>query len=129
MPAGVLIGITIALVLSLTSAALLAYLILSEKLPYSAMGYGSKLILALAALFGCKAAGAMCEGKSTVASAVAALGFFLSLLGIHWLFFDGQFAGILSTAAAIGAGGGIASIPTLKGKKSGGKRRKISAYR
>lgn len=129
MPAGILAGIAIALVLALLGAALLAYLILSEKLSYSAMGYGSKLILALAALIGCRAAGAMSEGKGAVVSAVTALGFLLLLIGIHALFFEGQFAEIPSTAVAIGTGGGIASIPGLKGKKSGGKRRKISAYR
>lgn len=129
MPVRILLGTTIALVLSLAGAGLLAYLILAEKLPYSAMGYGSVLILALAALIGCRAAGGTSEGKGAVVSAVTALGFLLLLLGIHWLFFEGKLSGILGTAAAIGAGGAIASIPGLKGKKSGGKRRKISAYR
>ena len=129
MPAGVGIGVGVATVLSLAGAALLAWLIGSEKMNENAMGMGSLILLALSSAIGSIIANICIREKKLIVTAATSATFFILLLAITALLFEGQYHHVGATALSILAGGMIAIIPGIILSASGGKRIKIKAFR
>ena len=128
MPGGIGLGIGISVVLMLIGAMVVAWLVTTEKMAQTSIGYGVMLIHVLAAAAGCCAAAGAIKHRRLMVCGVTAAGYYLALLVVA-LIFGGQFEGMGVTALTVLAGGGIAVILGLAGKRSGVRRHKIPAYR
>ena len=128
MPGGVGLGVAVSMVITVAGAAVLAWLILSERMAQGAVGYGSMVILVLASLAGCLTACGAVRRRRMMVCGITGAGYYLGLLMIA-LLFGGRFQGMGVTALMVLLGGAIAVILGLAGKGSGGRRYKIPAYR
>lgn len=102
---------------------ILAMLVNREILPQDAIRYGVLGILLVSSFAG----GMVAKGKGSayrfLLCASSALGFFLILLGIQLLFFDGIFAGMAQKALLILAGSGAAGLAGSRRSRSRGVRK------
>lgn len=125
---GVLMGAGVSLAVCLLGAALLAWLIVFEKVGENAIHPGAAVILLAASWLGSAAAwGLVKQNRLAVWGAHCGVLYALLLLGA--LLFGGQLQGLGTTALMILLGGGISLIPGILGHKSGGKNYKIRAIR
>ncbi len=124
----VTIGILGSLLLTLLGAAVLAYLIGSGTVAQTGMGLGSTVILIISTALGSLVATGIHKHRKLMISGITAAGYYLSLLAMSALFFEGQYEGMGITAIMVLLGAGIALLPVLlgKGKKT---KHKIPAYR
>lgn len=128
MPAGIAVGICVSLAIMLGGAMILAWLVTSERMAQSSIGYGVMLIHVLAAAVGALIASGTIKRRRLMVCGITTAGYYLALLMIA-LLFGGQFQGMGVTALTVLAGGGIAVILGLVGKGSGVRRHKIPTYR
>lgn len=125
MPAGLAIGLAASLSITLLCTALIANLILSEKMNEAALGYGAMAILLLSSGAGSLIASVLIKHRWLLVSLGAGGIYFLTLLAITALFFGGQYQGIGVTALMILAGSGTVGLLGLKqGKRHSFKRKK-----
>lgn len=129
MPAGIGIGVGVSIIVSVLASAILAWLVSSEKIGEEALGTGSIIALILSATAGSLAANLCIGEKKLIVTGLTAATYFVILLAITALIFDGQYQNIGVTAISIFAGGMIAFVPGIILSASGGKRIKIKAFR
>lgn len=122
LPGGVGIGAVTALGWTLVGSAVLAKLIELEKLPETAVGYGAMVILLTASFLGAVIAYHKVKKHRAQVSLLTGAAYYLTLLAMTALFFDGQYTGMGVTALVILAGSGGAVLLGLQ-KGSGGSRR------
>lgn len=128
MPAGIGMGVGISYGIMLLSAAVLAWLILTQRVGEEVIGWGSMLILAISAALGSLTAWTRIRHRRLFVTAVTAAGYYAVLL-VTALAFGGGFSGMGATAGMVVLGGGIAQIPALFGGGSGVRRHKMKAFR
>lgn len=128
MPAGIGLGIGVSYGIMLLGAAILAWLILTERVGESAIGWGSMLILTVSAAIGVIAAWRSIRHRRLFVTGLTLAGYYLALLATA-LAFGGGFTAMGTTAAMVALGGGIATIPALFGGGSGVRRHKNMAFR
>lgn len=126
--AGIGIGLGVSVIVTLVGASLLSYLILRETVGENGVGYGSMGIQAVSAAAGALTASKLVKRRRLVICGILASAYFVLLLSMTALFFDGQYSGVGSTAAMVLLGAAAAALPAVIGKGSG-KRRKIPSYR
>lgn len=124
MPAGLAIGLAASLSITLLCTALIANLILSEKMNEAALGYGAMAILLLSSGAGSLIASVLIKHRWLLVSLGAGGIYFLTLLAITALFFGGQYQGIGVTALMILAGSGTVGLLGLKQWKRHSFKRK-----
>ena len=125
---GILMGAWVSVSIYLLGAAILAWLIVFEKVSEGAVDLGASLILLLGAWAGSATAkGLQKEGPLMVWAAHAGVTF--GLLLACALAFGGGFERLGVTTGMILLGGGLALIPEILGHRSGGKKYKIKAFR
>ena len=128
LPAGIVIGVVAGVSLAILGALLLAYLVVSESIDIGGTGVGAMLIVALASAFGAWITSALVKQKKLLVSGLTALGFFLILLSITAVFFDGVFSEVGKIGLMILLGAALPLLFTLR-KKSNKNKIKIPAFR
>ncbi|MBQ7415635.1 MAG: hypothetical protein IJW14_01195 [Oscillospiraceae bacterium] len=129
MPAGLVIGWIVSMVLTILGALAIALLILSEKLGVEAIGYGAIVTLILAAATGAWLAAMLIKRRWMIVCLGTGGIYYLTLLAITALFFGGQYQGIGVTALAILSGSGAVGFLGLKGENTGRKKSKKYHFR
>lgn len=104
MPAGILWGGIVSLLTTVLLSALLAWLIVTEKMDQQQMGYGIMVILSLASFLGAKAAFSKIQRRQLLVCSVTGAAYFVTLLCIAALFFGGQYSGVGETGLMIFTG-------------------------
>ena len=122
-PGSIAFGATVSLVITLIAAAIVAALIESGKISSRGMGFAVMIILMVSSLAGSLIASKRSATKKMIISVLSAACYFVALLCITALFFDGAYKGIPATALVVGAGGIAAGLIPIK-QGSRGKIRK-----
>lgn len=129
MPGAIGLGLCIGITLLLVGCAVLAWLVISEKVDMNSIGFGNGIILILSSGIGAWLAAALAGSKRLQVIGIFAAVFFAVLLSMTALLFGGQYSGILVNGTCILAGaGGVLLLGKLP-KKAKVSRRKIKAYR
>lgn len=128
IPAGVGFGVCVSYLVTLAGAAMVAWLVLSERIGEENIGWGSMIVLLLASAIGTVTAWRSIRHKRWMVTGLAAAGYYIALL-VTALAFGGGFTGMGTTAVTVALGGGIVQIPALFGGGSGAHRHKIKAFR
>lgn len=128
VPIGIAIGVAICIAAMLIGALVMAYLIMNETIGIDSIGIGTMVITAVSSALGTWLATALTKQKKLLVCGLTAFAFYLVLLSINAVFFDGTFAGMRLTALMILLGAGGILLCGLR-KKPGKNRIKIPAYR
>lgn len=126
--AGLGIGLGVSAAVTLAGAAILSYLILGEKVGENGIGYGAMVIQAAASASGGLTAVKLVKRSRLLICGILAAAYYVLLLSMTALIFDGQYTGMGVTAAMVLLGAAAAALPGVLGKGSG-KRGKIPSYR
>ena len=122
MAAGLAVGTLVSLLITLFGAAVIANLVLSEKMVSQGIGYGAVLVLLLASATGAWIAAAMVKHLWLVVCMGAGGSYYLMLLAITALFFGGQYQGMGVTALLVLGGCSAIALLGLRGERSGVKK-------
>ena len=126
LPAGAVFGGIVALIWTLLSAGILAWLVDGEQIGTSSVGYGSMGILLSASALGASLAWRKVRRQRMVTCLCSGGVYLLLLLGITALFFGGQYTGFGVTVLLILGGSGMASFAGAgQGSRTGRRYRKI----
>lgn len=128
MPGAIARGIGASMGLTLLGAMALAWLMATERIPETAIGWGVMGILVISTLTGCLTAWRGAQRRRMLICGLCSAGYYLALLVVS-LLFGGQITGMGTTALAVLAGGAMALSLGLVGNSSGGHRHKIPRYR
>jgi putative membrane protein (TIGR04086 family) len=128
IPAGIAIGVDASIAVMLIGALVMAYLVIRETVPMDGIGFGTACILIISSALGAWIATVLSKQKKLLVCGLTALMFYLVLLSVAAVFFDGMFSGMGITALMILLGAGGALLPGMR-KKSGKSKIKIPAYR
>ena len=125
IPAGLGIGLLIALVVTVAGAAITSWLIYAEKIGEGSSGYAAMLILALAAGTSALSAVYLIKKQRLQICMLTGVCYYLSLLGMTALLFGGQYQGMGMSAIVILSV--CALIAFLPSKNNGviGKKKKL----
>jgi len=129
IPAGIGFGVLFSIVITIAGAAVIAYLLNSERMSISGIGWGAIVILAIASFTGGVLASRLVKVNRLPVCMGVGVGYLLSLIACTALFFGGQYQGIIATAITVLLSSAGAGIIGLKGKKSPFQKKKILAYR
>ena len=128
MPIGIGIGALTSFAVTLLGAAVLSYLIVSERISEASVGYGAMIVLFLSSALGAWLAAARIKHRRLMVCSLAGIGYYLLLLIVTVLCFGGEFSGMGISAIVIALGSMFAMLPFLQ-KKQGKSKYKIPAYR
>lgn len=124
MPVGLGVGLAVSLSMTLLFVAVIAHLILGEKLEEEAIGYGAMIVVPLAAAIGALAAAGVVKRRWMVVCIGSGALYFLSLLSITAFFFGGQYDGVGITALLIVIGVALVGAIGLRGDKRTSKKKR-----
>lgn len=124
---GLAVGCALSIGMTLLGAALMANLVLSEKMATEAIGYGAVVVLLLASAAGAWISATMVKRRRMVVCLGVGGSYYLSLLAITALFFGGQYQGMGVTALLVLGGCGAVALLGIRGEKNSGK--KVKKYR
>lgn len=128
MPVGLTIGTAICILLTVLISIVISKLISIEKIEWNQVGYGVMIMLLIASIAGAKTACTIIRRRKLIICASIGGLYWLSLLVITALFFDGQYNGMGLTGLIILCGGALVYIMEMKreGRRKGGfgRRRK-----
>lgn len=117
-PGSIAVGTAVSIAAALIGAAIIAILIESGSISPGAIRYGVMIMLLASSLAGAIAASTCFTSKRMIVCVIASICFFVTLLCVTAMFFDGTFTGIPATALLVIGGGIIAGlIPAGHGKK------------
>ncbi|MBQ8768635.1 MAG: TIGR04086 family membrane protein [Oscillospiraceae bacterium] len=128
IPAGVIIGVIAAVAVMLIGALVMSYLIVKETVGMSSAGIGAMVIVAISSALGVWLASALTKQKKLLVCGLTALIYYLVLLSITAVFFDGVYDAVGLTALMVILGAGGILLCGLR-KKSSKSKIKIPAYR
>jgi len=123
--AGLALGGGVSLLITLLSAAVLAWMVDKERLAWEKIGYGIMVTLLLASMLGARFAYSRVKRQPLLICALSGVVYLGLLLSITALFFGGQYDGAVITSVLI-LGGSLAAglLPSLGKRNTPGKRRK-----
>lgn len=128
LPVGIICGVIASLVVTLIGALAVSYMVIKEMVSMDSIGLGVMCIAALATACGAWIASLLSNKNKLLNCGLTALAYYLMLLSVNAVFFDGIFTGMGITALMILLGAGISLLPGLR-KKTGKSKIKIPAYR
>lgn len=124
VPMGLALGGGCSLLITILSAAVLAWMVDKEKLAWENIGYGIMITLLLAAVLGARLAYGRIKRQRLLVCTLTGVVYLGMLLSITALFFGGQYDGALVTAVLIlGGSAAVGLIPTGGHRKTVQKRR------
>ena len=122
------VGAAVSMAMTMVGTGICAALISAETITPSSMGYCAVGVLLVSAFAGSSVVTGVGKQRSPVTNVIAGGVYYLMLLAVTALFFDGQYQGIGVTAFAVLSG---SILPTLLGRtrKNGTKLRKSKIRR
>ncbi len=129
MPAGIGLGVLLAMAVTLAGAVALTGMVAGERLELGALGYGIMVIQFLAGLVGAVAAMLVVKHRKMQVCLATGAGYYLVLLAGNAMFFGGQYEGALATALIVLAASGITAIVGSREGSGRKTRRRKPAYR
>ena len=123
----VMTGICVSLVINIIMSALFAWLISAEYVQENWVGYGAMLTLMLSSDLGALMGVMKAKSKWLLIASLTAAGYYLSLLVMNILFFDGRLQGVWETALVVMAGAGFVILAGLKEGKT--RRTRLRKYK
>ncbi len=129
MPVGLSVGALISMVVTLSMAGLLAWLVDKGSMPITGIGYGAMVTLFAAAAAGALTASGKIKRMRMQVCLLSGAIYFLLLLSMTALFFGGQYQGIGVSAIVILCGTVAAILPGLRQGRGGNKRYRPKAHR
>lgn len=129
MPVGIAIGTSLAVITTIGGTAILASLMESESMQENAMKTSCMIMHFLSATLGALLSAALTKQKRLPVCIITAASYFGILLAMTALLFGGQYQNILPTVLIVIAGGGVATLPALIRKGSGGRIKKLRPIR
>lgn len=129
MASGLAIGTIVSLAITILGAALMANLMLSEKLMVESIGYGAVIVILLSSSIGAWLAIGMTKRRKMVVCAGVGGLYYLCLLAITALFFGGQYQGMGVTALLVLGGSLAVGLLSLSGNRTRGKKGKKYRFR
>lgn len=125
IPVGIGIGVGISVISSLVIAAILAAMIASGRISPSSQSYGTLILLMASSIIGSAVSAMQIKSKRMIICLATALCYFLVLLCITALFFDGMYQGVPVTGLVVMGGGIIAGmLPTGQARSNKSRKRK-----
>ena len=110
LPAGVLTGALVALLWTLATSGILAWMILDGMLKQETVGYGSMVILLSGSILGAMTAKRKVKRQLLLTALFSGLVYLLMLVSITALFFGGQYSGMGVTALLVLGGSTVAAL-------------------
>lgn len=126
MISGMSAGILASILTSIILAMLTAVLVINEKFSENGMHYFSFGITLVSSMIGGLIAGKRMGGKYALATFLTGGIYYLVLIGVGILLFDGLASGVWTILAAIGIGSICACTICITGKSRGRKRKTFS---
>lgn len=127
--AGVLLGTSAGVMFSMILSGALAWIISAEHLAQESIGYGVMVILLASSAVGSLAGVNKSGQKRLVTAALTGGCYYLVMVVMNILFFEGRFDGMGETALVVMAGSGLVILAGLKGERTGKKRAKNFKFR
>ena len=127
LPFGIGIGLLSGMALTIGVVAIVANLILNEKMGEQTIGYAAIVVLLTSSALGAWLATTMVKRRWMLVCLATGGGYFLCLLAITALFFGGQFQGVGATVISVIGGCGAVGLLGLKGET--GHRNNRRKYR
>ena len=127
MPAGFAWGGVVSMAMTLLLSAVLAWLIISEKMMQSQIGFAVMVILTVSSFLGAKAAAGKIRRRLLLVCICSGVVYLSVLLSITALFFGGQYSGVGESAMLIFCGSALAFL-VRKPKRNAGNIRKMKAH-
>lgn len=118
VPAGIGAGVATAIAITLILAAIISWLISVEKLGEQFIGYGSLITLLVSSSAGSAVAIHAVKQKLAITSVLTGLIYYIILLSVTALFFEGQYQAMGVTLLVIAAGSIGVYLASLRGGKS-----------
>lgn len=124
MPAGLAMGWSVSAVITAVSCGLLAWLILSGKTGWEAMGYGVMGILFIASYAGAAVSCKAIMHRKLFVCILSGIIYLCSLALVVLMMFGGQFGSIWVSALLVAGGAGAAALVHCAEKKENRRRRR-----
>ena len=123
IPAGIGLGAAMSLLVTLIGAAVVAYLVLRERVGESGIGVASMVVVLIGSIMGAWSAYRFVQKQRLQICLMSGAAYYLLLLGMTALFFGGQYRSMGTTAIIVLAGAMFVSFfPKAGGKISFKKR-------
>ena len=127
IPGGLAIGTLLSIVITISGAMIIAALLNTEKVGEGSTGFLTMIIHGISSISGAWAAMALVKRLRLQICILTGVCYYLILLGMTALFFDGQYSGLGLTALIVLLGCGFVAFFPTKNRIRGKKR--IRAYR
>jgi len=128
MSVGILMGVLVGLSITLVSSAILAWLICIEKMKVETLGFCTAVVILIAAFAGALTAAAKIKRLRTQVCLITGGVYYLILLALTALFFDGRYQSMGVTAIFALVGCGMSALLGIKEKKKGKGKMKKRAF-
>lgn len=122
---GTSIGIVAAVLICILSCAAMAMLVGNQSITEENSTIGAIFVHAVCSFVASVVAGGISVQKKGLASIISVCSYFVILLMITILFFDGAFDNVFSTLIAVLVGYGVSKIPSMRKQKGSTRFRKI----
>ena len=124
-PKGICFGLGTSIAISFLGAAAFSWLLISEKIEESNLGYVTAILLLVSSTVGSLVASSIIRQKRILVCLLSGSMYFLSLLAINALFLQGEYSGVGVSAILVLAGSLSVALLSLKnGKNQKSKKRK-----
>ncbi len=127
MPLGILVGLVVSILVTIFCCATTALMLSNQWIEEGSVGTAALVTLLLSSGVGALVVGVWVKGKYLPACLGSGLAYYVCLLCITGLFFDGAYRGLLPSALAIL--GGCGSVALLMAQGSGGTGRSKRRYK
>ena len=128
MAVGIIIGVLVSVLISLVASVILAGLIGAEKMSMGAVEYGSAVILMMASAAGSFTACRKVNHHRTQVCLMTGGAYYLLLLAITSVFYEGKFQGLGITAVSVILGCAVVALLGIRDKKTRKNKFKKSAF-
>jgi len=129
MPVGFFWGGVSSIVITLLISAVVAWLVISQKITQDQVGYGVMILLIIASFAGAKVSYGKIKRQRMIVSFASGLVYFGILMSVTALFFGGQYNGVGETALMIFCGSALAFLQKGNQKPGVKKGKKKKGYR
>jgi len=129
VPAAIGIGVLICIAISLAGAMIAGYLLTTESIAVSDIGWCVILISAAASFVGAMLAASAAKANRLPVCLGVGTGYVAALLGSTALFFGGQYQGVATMVITVLLACGAAGFLGWKGRKQAFRKKKIPVYR
>lgn len=129
MPLGVMVGTLVSVVITVVASAVITSMILEGKVDPGSIGAWAMVTLSVSAVIGPLVADMMIKRRRLLVSASVGASYYLTLLSIAILLFDGVSSGAFVGAVIIMSCSSLVGLITLRGASKSSRISKMRRYR